>query len=133
MVVAAVTIAAADRCALALKAVLAARAGMTATATVFMVTLGIDTLTIAVGLGIGARTLTVAAFDSCGTGMTTSPTVLRIGLNDGASVTTTHVSNEAAIPGSAFLDLLAEAEMRAVLTAEARTHPTLGHILGPAQ
>jgi hypothetical protein len=84
LVVAAGCIVGTDRDAFAEGAHLTAGAGVAATAAVFVVTLGIDTMTIAVCLGVGALTLAKFARTPRLTGMATGATVVGVGRNVGA-------------------------------------------------
>jgi len=133
VVVATGRIVGADRDAFTERAHFAARTGMAATATIFVVALGIDALTVAVSLGFTTGALPVVADFAWRARMAAGTTVLGIDLNDGAATTTTYVASQTAVPGSAVLDLRVIALLCHALAAETCAHPAFKKIRSSAQ
>jgi len=122
LVVAAGCIVGADRYAFAERAHLAAGAGVAAGAAIFVVALGVDTLTIAVGPGVDALTLPKLAGAPRITGMTTRTAVVGVGANMDALPTAADFAGraQAAIPVLTFLKPLVIEAVRSNLAAETR-------------
>jgi hypothetical protein len=122
LTIAAGCIVGADRDAFAVRAHLAAAAGVTAAATVIMVALRVDTPAIAGRHGISALTLPKLAGGPRITGMTTRTTVVGVGANVDALATAADLAGraQAAIPVLTVLKPLVIEAVRSNLATETR-------------